>query len=92
MPPGHDGHIFIALNIAAFIDLADFKRQIDNIVRQIHQSRLAPGVERIYAPGELEAQTEARYLADGIPLNETTLADLSATAKDLTIDPTRFLT
>lgn len=81
--PGHDGHFFCALRIAAFEDPARFKGRIDEIVRQIHQSRRMPGVDRIYVPAEIEAETEARYRREGIPLNEATLDGIRQTATRL---------
>lgn len=80
---GHDGHFFSALRIAAFEDPHRFKRRIDEIVRQIHASRRAEGVERVYVPGEIEAETERRYCQEGIPLNSLTLAGLVETAERL---------
>ena len=84
---GQDGHFFLALNVAAFEEPDRFKRRVDGIVRQIRQSRPAPGVERIYAPGELEAELEARYRREGIPLNDATLSGIAAAAERLEVDP-----
>ena len=81
--PGHDGHCCLALNVAAFEDPARFKARIDGIVRQHRESRQAPGVERVYSPGELEWETERRYRRDGIPLPEATLTDIATTARSL---------
>jgi LDH2 family malate/lactate/ureidoglycolate dehydrogenase len=78
--PGKDGHFFLALNIAAFEDPARFRQRVDGIIRQLRSSRLAPGFERVYAPGGLEAETAARYQAEGIPLNNATLQGLAHTA------------
>lgn len=78
--PGKDGHFFLALNIAAFEDPARFRQRVDGIIRQLRSSRLAPGFERVYAPGGLEAETEARYRAEGIPLNAATLEGLARAA------------
>lgn len=78
---GHDGHFFLALRIAAFEDPTPFKKRVDEIIRQIRNSRQAAGVERIYAPGELEAETERRYRKEGIPLNPATLAGIAAAAQ-----------
>jgi LDH2 family malate/lactate/ureidoglycolate dehydrogenase len=84
--PGRDGHFFLAVNVAAFEEPARFKARVDAIVREIHASRRAPGVERVYAPGELEAETERRYRREGVPLPEQTLRDIAATARELGLD------
>ena len=83
---GQDGHFFCALKVAAFEDTVRFKRRIDQIIRQIHESRRAEGVARIYVPGEIEAETERRYRRDGIPLNAASLGALAGTAKRLGVD------
>jgi len=74
---GADGHFLMALNVAAFQDVEEFKKRVDGVVRRIRKSAPAPGFERCYAPGELEYQTEQRYRKEGIPLNAETLAGLS---------------
>ena len=85
--PGQDGHFFMAIRIAAFEEPARFKARVDQVVREIHGCRRAPGVERLYVPGELEAETEARYRKEGIPLNEETLAGIAAAAGQVGADP-----
>jgi L-2-hydroxycarboxylate dehydrogenase (NAD+) len=81
--PGQDGHFVAALRVGAFEDVDRFKARVDGAIRQIHAARLAPGFDRIYAPGEKEFLTEATYRRDGIPLNRVTLADLRRVAGEL---------
>jgi LDH2 family malate/lactate/ureidoglycolate dehydrogenase len=80
---GQDGHFVLAIRVAAFEEIARFKARVDDAIRQIHACRLAPGVERIYAPGEKEWLTRRERLRDGIPLNDVTLADLRRSAEEL---------
>jgi len=75
--PGHDGQFVIAIDVAAFVDPAEFKARADAAIRQIRSSRPAAGFDRCYAPGELEHETELRYRETGIPLNAETLAGLA---------------
>lgn len=65
--PGRDGRLPMAVRIAAFEDVGRFKRRVDGIVRQVRESLRGPGVERVYPPGHLEAETEARYHRTGSP-------------------------
>ena len=67
---GRDGQFYVALNVGAFEDLDAFKGRVDGVIRQIRTSRRAEGVERLYAPGMLEAEIAAHNGAHGIPLNE----------------------
>jgi len=63
-----------------------FKSRTDKIVREVRASKLAAGHKRVYAPGEIEAETEARYREQGIPLNDETLKELTETAASLGVD------
>jgi len=78
---GVDGHFFLAIDIAAFLDPAEFRAQADAVVRQIRESRRREGGGPLYAPGGMEFETESRYRAEGIPLNEITLKGLRASAQ-----------
>lgn len=80
---GRDGHFVAALSIAAFENVERFKERVDKAIRQIHGCRKAPGVERIYTPGEIEHHRAQDYGLNGIPLNDVTLADLRQTAQKL---------
>jgi LDH2 family malate/lactate/ureidoglycolate dehydrogenase len=84
---GQDGHFFMALRVSAFVDITGFKQRVDQIVRQIRTSRLAPEVERIFVPGQLEAETEQGHLRAGIPLNPVTLEGIVQAAVNLGVDP-----
>jgi LDH2 family malate/lactate/ureidoglycolate dehydrogenase len=85
--PGLDGHFVAAISVAAFEDVERFKARVDGAVRQIHEARRAPGVDRLYAPGEPEARRREQYRREGIPLNDVTLADLRAVAEKLGVEP-----
>ena len=77
---GRDGQFYMALDIAAFEDAARFRRRMDGIIREYRASRLAAGVERVLLPGEMEDEIERRNRRDGVPLNETTVANLAEIA------------
>jgi LDH2 family malate/lactate/ureidoglycolate dehydrogenase len=89
--PGRDGHFLLAIDVAAFEDVARFKTRVDAAVRQIHAATPAPGVDRVYAPGEIEFLAEQTSRRDGIPLTAQTLADLRATAAGLGIESSAHL-
>jgi len=46
------GHFFIAIDIKAFIEPAEFKKTTGDILRDLRNSKVAPGCERIYTAGE----------------------------------------
>ena len=83
---GQDGHFVLALRIGAFEQPERFKARVDKAIREIHACRRAPGVERMYVPGEREQLTRRDYLRDGIPLNPVELGDLLRVAEERGVD------
>jgi LDH2 family malate/lactate/ureidoglycolate dehydrogenase len=88
--PGQDGHFVAAIRVSAFEDVDRFKGRVDQAIQQIHASQLAPGFDRVYAPGEKEFLAEQDYRQKGIPLNAVTLRDLVETGRGLGV-PTNSL-
>jgi LDH2 family malate/lactate/ureidoglycolate dehydrogenase len=75
------GHFVIALDIAAFTDVAGFKRDVDDIWAQMKGSAKLPGVSEIRLPGERLTRTMADNAANGIPISAelgTQLDDLAS--------------
>jgi LDH2 family malate/lactate/ureidoglycolate dehydrogenase len=77
------GQFVIALDIAAFADVDEFKRDIDDIWAQMKSSDLLPGFDEIRLPGERLARTKEDYTANGIPIQETLAARLDELAASL---------
>ncbi|NOJ45549.1 Ldh family oxidoreductase [Bradyrhizobium archetypum] len=74
-----------AINVAAFGDVAVFKRSVDALVRDFRSSRRTPGVERIWVPGERSHETRARRASLGIPVAAALFRGLDGVADDLGI-------
>lgn len=69
--PGYQRNFTMALlavNIAAFQPLDEFRRLADELVAATKQARRAPGVDEILVPGEPEWRTREARLRDGIEL------------------------
>jgi LDH2 family malate/lactate/ureidoglycolate dehydrogenase len=81
--PGQDGHFALTIRVSAFEDVATFKGRVDAAIQQIHMCKGASGAERIYAPGEVEFETKARYQREGIPLNAVTRQEIARAAASL---------
>ncbi len=62
------GHCFAALRIDVFQPLADFKRNMDALLRQMKDSSKAAGQERIYIPGEKAFERTERSQREGVPI------------------------
>lgn len=79
------GQFIVALDIAAFADVAEFKAEVDDIWAQMKASAKLPGVSEIRLPGErLAATTEARTV-DGVTLPAALVGRLDNMADDLDI-------
>jgi LDH2 family malate/lactate/ureidoglycolate dehydrogenase len=79
--PGKDAQFVMAISVAAFEDADRFKSRMDGIIREIRSSRPAPGVDRVWLPGERAAETEERYRMDGVPLTDATRSGLATIAE-----------
>jgi LDH2 family malate/lactate/ureidoglycolate dehydrogenase len=77
------GHLFMALNINRLLPAPLFQAGVTALIQQLKASELAPGVERVFLPGELEFRRREARLQDGIPLPEDAIATLQALANDL---------
>jgi LDH2 family malate/lactate/ureidoglycolate dehydrogenase len=81
------GHAIVAINIAAFQDLQEFRQGMDTLIRDIRNSQRLPGVDRIRLPGEGTHLARADREKNGIPLPEALLAVLGQLANELGIAP-----
>ena len=70
------GHCFGAMQIDAFIDENDFKREIDSWVRMFRKSKPSPGTFGPLIPGDPERAAEARRSKWGIPIIKSVADDL----------------
>jgi LDH2 family malate/lactate/ureidoglycolate dehydrogenase len=76
-------HTCAALRVDAFMPLAEFQRRMDDIIGLMRSCPTAPGVERIFVPGEIEHETGQRRRAEGIPINPALRSELAALAAEL---------
>jgi LDH2 family malate/lactate/ureidoglycolate dehydrogenase len=84
-PRADVGHLLGAVDIGRFRPLAEFKADMDDLVRSLKTSPLADGATRIWVAGEPERECEARRRRDGIPLPGPLLDELAALAAGLGI-------
>lgn len=79
------GHAVVAINIAAFQDLKEFRQGMDTLIRDIRDSKRLPGVDRIRLPGEGTHSARADREKYGIPMPEALLVALDQLAGELKI-------
>jgi L-2-hydroxycarboxylate dehydrogenase (NAD+) len=63
------GHAIVAVNIAAFSEVARFKQSVDEIWEQMKSSPKLPGVDEIRLPGERSAKIFEERVRNGVPLS-----------------------
>lgn len=84
------GNFFLAIDVAAFADPAEFKRRVDESIRAIRALPPARGFERVYLPGEPEWLNEQHNRAHGIqldPVTEQRLIELERRLAHLAVRP-----
>ena len=80
---GGSGYLALAIKIESFIDLDEYKREVQTLVDWVKSSPTLPGVERIYIPGEIEEERRRQREADGINIEPATWEALLAVANEL---------
>jgi LDH2 family malate/lactate/ureidoglycolate dehydrogenase len=84
------GHFFIAININAFIEPAEFKKTTGDILRELRDSRKMPGQQRIYTAGEKEYLTWLEREHKGVPLNEALQKEIKQLVQECNITGYEF--
>jgi len=73
--------IVVAINIATFTDVQQYRDHIDNLIDGIKSLPRAEGFMEILVPGEPEERTYLERVKSGIPLPEGTISKLRVVAQ-----------
>lgn len=79
---GTKGDFFAAIDPRHFGPLDAFLDRVDALRRDVQESPRAPGVDRVYLPGEVERETRDRRQAEGIGLEASLWAQLQALLRE----------
>jgi LDH2 family malate/lactate/ureidoglycolate dehydrogenase len=71
----------MAVDIAAFRPVAEFKAMMDAMIQELHATPPDPGVDRVLVAGDPELDIEAERREQGIPLHTTQYEAIVATAR-----------
>ncbi len=85
--PTNTGHVIVAINVAMFRELAEFKASVDQLIRDIRNSQRLPGVDAIRLPGEQSHAKRAERTRLGVPLPPPLVQSLDRLAAELNIAP-----
>lgn len=78
--------MFIALDVARFMPVAEFTARLEHLVAYVKSSAPAPGYDEVLVAGDPEWRFEAERLRCGIPLGQGTWDELCKTAARLGVD------
>ncbi len=81
--PQNIGHLFGVLPIGSFESVETYKRRMDQAIREVRNTPRAPGVDRIYLPGEREELLAEEYRRSGIPILSTVWRELETLGNQL---------
>ena len=83
--PNMLGHFFLSIDVEHFLPLEVSQQITGQIMRELQNSRKAPGQERIYVAGEKEHEKQELVRARGVPVNPNLRRDLRAVRDELGI-------
>ena len=81
------GHFIVALDVARFLPLDEYKAEVDRHIRELKESKRLPGVDEIRMPGERRRQCREDRRRNGVPLAAPLVTQLDALAAELGIAP-----
>ena len=84
------GHFFIAIDISHFIDLNSFQKTTGDILRELRNSRKAPGHDKIYTAGEKEHLAWLERKDKGVPVGENLQQELKGLQQELGLTHYQF--
>jgi ureidoglycolate dehydrogenase (NAD+) len=64
------GHLVLAINPAKFTIVDSFLQNMDQMIKDLHQMKPAPGFQEVLLPGEPEMMKELERRRSGIPIPE----------------------
>lgn len=79
--PLNCGVWMLSFSIENFMDFEHFVERLDTLTADLKSSPLAPGFEKIYLPGEIEAQTREERFCQGIPLEGEVVRELESVSE-----------
>jgi LDH2 family malate/lactate/ureidoglycolate dehydrogenase len=77
------GHFFGAIRVDAFRPLAEFKQDMDRLIRELKSTPPVEGQRRVYVAGEIEFETAEERAERGIPLLPSVLKGLRDVSEQL---------
>ena len=82
----NDGCLLLAINVQAFRPLEEFKREVDDMVRQVKATPPARGFAEVMYPGEPEYHTAQKKTREGVFIEDATWSSLQKIMRDTGVE------
>jgi LDH2 family malate/lactate/ureidoglycolate dehydrogenase len=79
------GHVMIALDVARFTPLAEFRAEVDRHLRDLRGSRTLPGFDAIRLPGSERRRRREDRIRNGVPMPRELIIQLDTLADELSV-------
>ena len=83
-------HAFIVIDPKIFGDPAELRAHLSAFLQELRDAKRADESVPIYTHGEKEAAAMARHLADGIPVDISTVGEMVRICNDLGLDSKKY--
>jgi LDH2 family malate/lactate/ureidoglycolate dehydrogenase len=80
------GHFFGAMRVDAFRPVGEFKSHMDNWITRFRSAKTVGGEAAVVIPGDPEREFEKERKANGIPINEKVVSDLTELGAKLGVE------
>lgn len=78
-------HTFLALDIAWFMPVGEYRARMGQFIDTVKASRLRPGFSEVLVPGELEHRRAQDKTRNGVPLDRVVYEDLVRLGQELDV-------
>lgn len=79
-------HAFLVIDLEQILGKGVFEKRIDHCIQEIHCAAKADGADRIYVPGEIEADHQRKVEKEGLVLMDVHIKRMAEISKMLDID------
>lgn len=86
-PGANQGAFLFAVDIERFQPVADFRREMDDYIRQVHELAPPTGYAAATLPGEPEWRREQAWATEGVPVGKGHQEVLRSLGEELGVEP-----
>ncbi|MEM0042328.1 MAG: Ldh family oxidoreductase [Candidatus Korarchaeum sp.] len=84
--PANVGHFFMAIDVARFMPVEEFKRRMEKLRETLKKAPLHPEFERIWMHGEKSYLTSLRRMEEGIPIHKRVMEEMRTIASEVGVE------